>query len=139
MGRAHVRDAAARGRADAVIAVLGPGLQGKHPFDQELPSLATLAALAGRRFVVHDPLVRSGQHRQAGDPLEALDEADALMILTPWDVYRRVSPVDISRRLRGRLVLDPYRVLDRQSALASKLDYRTLGVAGPFEQADARC
>jgi hypothetical protein len=31
--------------------------------------------------------------------------------------------------MRGRLVLDPYRVLDRSVALAAGLDHRTLGVS----------
>jgi hypothetical protein len=31
--------------------------------------------------------------------------------------------------MRGRLVLDPYRMLDPASARAAGLDYRTLGVS----------
>ena len=126
-------------KPDATVAVWGLAYKENTSSIKNSPSLATLAALSARRFVVHDPLVRSEQHRQVGDPLEALDEADALMILTPWDIYRRISAPEISRRLSGRLVLDPYRVLDREAALACELDYRTLGVAGPSERADATC
>lgn len=118
---------------DATVAVWGLAYKENTASVKNSPSLATLAALPGRRFVVHDPLVRSDRHRQAADPLEALDGADALMILTPWDEYRRIAAARIARRLRGRLVLDPYRVLDRRAALAAGLDYRTLGGAGPHE------
>jgi hypothetical protein len=31
--------------------------------------------------------------------------------------------------MRGKLVLDPFRVLDRKAARAAGLDHRTLGVA----------
>jgi|FEC22Drversion2_1045045.scaffolds.fasta_scaffold00324_36 UDPglucose 6-dehydrogenase len=123
-------------KPDATVAVWGLAYKENTASIKNSPSLATLAALPGHCFVVHDPLVRSEQHRQVDDPLEALEGADALMILTPWDAYRHVSVPDIARRLHGRLVLDPYRVLDRQSAIASELDYRTLGVAGLLERAD---
>jgi UDPglucose 6-dehydrogenase len=36
---------------------------------------------------------------------------------------------DLARVMRGRLVLDPYRVLDAGKAKAAGLDYRTVGVA----------
>ena len=121
----------------ATVAVWGLAYKENTASVKNSPSLATLAALPGRTFVVHDPLVRSDRHLQVDDPLSALGEADALMILTPWDHYRRVAVSDIAGRLRGRLVLDPYRVLDRRAALAAGLDYRTLGVAGPFERGES--
>jgi UDPglucose 6-dehydrogenase len=49
------------------------------------------------------------------------------MILTPWPDYRRIAPVEIARSLRGRIVLDPYAVLDRKAAEAAGLVYYTLG------------
>jgi UDPglucose 6-dehydrogenase len=116
-------------KPDATVSVWGLAYKENTASIKNSPSLATLADLQGRRFVVHDPLVRSHEFAQVQDPLEALDGADALMILTPWDAYRRVSVSDIARRLRGRLVLDPYGVLDRRAVVACQLDYRTLGLS----------
>ena len=116
-------------KPDATVAVWGLAYKENTHSIKNSPSLATLADLPSRHFTVHDPAVRSGQHRQVDEPLDALAGADALMILTPWPVYRQIEPAEIARRLRGRLVVDPYRVLDRREALDSGLDYRTLGVA----------
>jgi UDPglucose 6-dehydrogenase len=66
--------------------------------------------------------------RQVPEPLEALAGAEALMILTPWPQYRAIAPREIAVKLDGRLVLDPYGVLDRQDAMAQQLDYRSLGM-----------
>jgi UDPglucose 6-dehydrogenase len=49
--------------------------------------------------------------------------------MTPWSEFRSLAPADLARAMRGRLVLDPYRVLDRKAASAAGLDHRTLGVA----------
>ena len=130
-----IEQALFKAKPSAAVAVWGLAYKENTASIKNSPSLATLSALPRDRFVVHDPLVRTQTYRQADDPLEALNNADALMILTPWDVYRKIAPSDIARRLSGKLVLDPYRVLDRRAALACGLDHRTLGVAAEHSQA----
>ena len=66
--------------------------------------------------------------------LDALTGADALMILTPWPQYRSIAPAEIAKALKGKLVLDPYRVLDAKAATDAGLDYRTLGRAGAQQE-----
>ncbi len=56
------------------------------------------------------------------------------MILTPWPDYARVAPRDIAARLAGRVVLDPYAVLDGNAATAAGLTYYTLGRGANAEQ-----
>ena len=65
----------------------------------------------------------------ASDPLVALRGADALMILTPWPQYRAIRPAAIAAGMRGRVVLDPYAVLDADAAHAVGLRHYTLGRA----------
>jgi UDPglucose 6-dehydrogenase len=101
------------------------------------PSLATLSGLPDMSLAVHDPVVSASvvEHPKvaaADTPLAALKGAQGLLILTPWPDYRVISVSDIAKGLEGRLVLDPYRVLDRKAALAAGLDYRTLGVSEDF-------
>ena len=55
----------------------------------------------------------------AAEPLDALKGADALVILTPWPQYRAFAPAAIAAAMRGRVVLDPYRVLDAEAARAA--------------------
>ena len=65
----------------------------------------------------------------AASALDAAKGADALAIMTPWPEFRELPCEDLARVMRGRFVLDPYRVLDARRAKAAGLDYHTLGVA----------
>jgi UDPglucose 6-dehydrogenase len=128
-----LEEALLRKKPDATVAVWGLAYKENTHSTKNSPSLATLSALPGGRFVVHDPVVRATEVsvpdlRQVPEPLDALAGAEALMILTPWPQYRAIAPREIAAKLGGRLVLDPYRVLDRQAAIAEHLDYRSLGV-----------
>ena len=61
-------------------------------------------------------------------PLAALGNAAALMILTPWPEYSTIDSADIAAHLAGRVVIDPYGVLDRKTIVAAGLEYHSLGV-----------
>ena len=96
------------------------------------PSLHTLAQLPDAVVTAHDPQVADDvvtvPLSRATDPLAALDGADSLLILTPWPAYRDIAPTDIAARMPGKLVIDPYRVLDGDALRAAGLGYLTLGV-----------
>ena len=51
------------------------------------------------------------------------------MIFTPWPHYRQVAPADIAQALSGKIVVDPYAVLDAATAAEAGLAYYTLGRA----------
>lgn len=117
---------------NATIAVWGLAYKENTHSVKNSPSLATLAQLPEVRLRLHDPLVPAatvGHSRAeaAVDPMAAIAGADALMILTPWPQYRAVPPAEIARALRGRVVLDPYGVLDRGAAASAGLAVYALG------------
>jgi UDPglucose 6-dehydrogenase len=119
---------------DATVAVWGLAYKENTASVKNSPSLATIAALPETKLVLHDPVVSASAagHRRAtgaGDALSALDGADALMILTPWPQYRVIAPEAIASAMRGRVVLDPYAVLDAGAARAAGLHHHTLGRA----------
>jgi UDPglucose 6-dehydrogenase len=136
----HRRDWAARtiraavldDNPEAVVAVWGLAYKENTHSVKNSPSLATIAQLPQARLRLHDPLVPADAAGHAtaegfATPLEAARDADALMILTPWPQYREISAADIARTLRGRVVLDPYGVLDPIAAEAAGLLYYSLG------------
>lgn len=96
------------------------------------PSLHTIQQLPDARFRAHDPQVSTqsvpARVERVADPLAACDRADLLMILTPWPEYRDIPVEAIRARLAGKVVIDPYRCLDRADALRHGLRYLTLGV-----------
>jgi UDPglucose 6-dehydrogenase len=123
------------GNPDAVIAVWGLAYKENTASVKNSPSLATIAALSDARLVLHDPVVDAsvaghGKASGATDALAALRGADALMILTPWQEYRAIAPKTIADAMRGRVVLDPYAVLDGARTREAGLHHFTLGRPG---------
>lgn len=118
---------------DARIGVLGLAYKENTHSVKNSPSLALIRLLALWRVQVYDPVVDASVvpyravHR-ARSALEAATGVDALAIMTPWPEFRSLEPRALAGVMRGRLVLDPFRVLDRQAARAEGLDHRTLGV-----------
>lgn len=108
----------------AEVAVWGLAYKENTHSTKNSPSLTTIAQLPDTALRTHDPVVPGAT---AKEPLQAARGADALMILTPWPQYRGIPPADIAEAMRGRIVLDPYAVLERNAAAAAGLDVHTLG------------
>ena len=120
--------------ADPVIAVLGLAYKQDTHSVKNSPSIALLSSLMPFRVRLFDPVVPASAapnpHKSgAASELEACDGADALVIMTPWGQFRSLDPAAIASRLRGKIVLDPYAVLDRVACRTARLEYHTLGVA----------
>ncbi len=117
---------------DPVIAVLGLAYKQDTHSTKNSPSLALLDQLKSCRVRVYDPVVPASvvlnaQCHGAASALEACLGADALALMTPWPEFAKLSPTDIVKQLRGKLVLDPYALLDAAACRAAGLDYMTLG------------
>ena len=110
---------------DARIAILGLAYKENTHSTRNSPALALLERLKGRRVSVHDPVVP--YDGAAANALACAEGADALVITTPWPEYRRLSLADLARVMAGRILLDPYRVLDGAEAVALGFTYHTLG------------
>ncbi len=93
--------------------------------------------------IVHE-LIARGAHAVAYDPavlearpevpcelrhsaMDAIEQADALMVLTEWAEFAAISPWAIAKRLRRGVVIDGRNVLDPQAISATGLRYRGVG------------
>ena len=136
----HRRDWAARTiqrvlldrKPAATVAVWGLAYKENTHSVKNSPSLATIAQIPGAKIRAHDPVVSVAAVFGVdivgfADPLTAAQDADALLILTPWPHYRRAAPADIAKAMAGKIVLDPYAVLDGAAAAQCGLSYFTLG------------
>jgi UDPglucose 6-dehydrogenase len=124
-------------KPDATIAVWGLAYKENTHSIKNSASLATIAQLNGAQIRVHDPAVATALIARPNvtgfdDPLRAIQGADALMILTPWAQYRQVAPLEIAQALSGKIVVDPYAVLDGAAAAKAGLAYYTLGRAATY-------
>ena len=117
----------------AKIAVLGLAYKEDTHSTKNSPSLALLAHIGDRSVVVYDPVVSAASagitFTAATSALEAIQDADVVCIMTPWAEFKKLSPPDIVQRMRGRWLIDPYRVINDKAAQSAGLRYVTLGVA----------
>lgn len=121
-------------KPDAVVAVWGLAYKENTHSIKNSPSLATIEQWPAANLQLHDPVVSGevvahGQKSIAKDALDAARGADALAILTAWPEYRSVDATAIAQVMRGRIVLDPYRMLDAAACSKAGLDYYTLGMS----------
>jgi UDPglucose 6-dehydrogenase len=119
---------------DAVLGILGLAYKENTHSIKNSPSIGLIRHLTPWKLRTFDPVVPAEQapHPAVTGTSTALDAAkdvDALVIMTPWPEFRGLSCEALAKAMRGKLVLDPYRVLDPAKARAAGLDYRTLGVA----------
>tara|TARA_R110000782_G_scaffold67650_5_gene136619 strand:+ start:9033 stop:10310 length:1278 start_codon:yes stop_codon:yes gene_type:complete len=116
---------------DAMITVLGLAYKENTHSTKNSPALALLDGLQPNNVIVHDPLVRpedvSHIPHFAKDPLQAVTGADAVAIMTPWQDYKNLRAQDLAARMKGRIVIDPYRLLPTNAVIAAGLDHFVLG------------
>jgi UDPglucose 6-dehydrogenase len=119
--------------SDPVIGVLGLAYKENTHSIKNSPSLALIANLTPWKLKVFDPVVKAEtvnhpRAEGAATALKAAEGVDVLAIMTPWPEFKTLKPADIAKAMKGRAVIDPYRVLDGRECVAAGLDYFTLGV-----------
>ena len=125
-----LRDRVLSKQPSARIAVLGLAYKENTHSTKNSPALALLSHLEGRDVRVHDPVVPASIVAFAtacSDPLSCATGADALVLATPWPEYRDIGLGDLARVMAGRVVIDPYRLIDGRKASAAGFDYYALG------------
>ena len=123
------------GNRDARLALLGLAYKENTHSTKNSPALSLLAALGPCAVRAYDPVVapRAEWHPNltaAADPLAACEDADAVLIATPWPQFKTLEPPELARRMRGRVAIDPFACLDRAACASAGLTHLTLGVGG---------
>ncbi len=115
------------------VAVLGLTYKEDTHSVKNSASVALIGNLGTQAVKAYDPAAPKvefgASFTRCTDAGSALDGAEALLIMTPWAEFKTLQPAEIAKRMRGRLVIDPFRVLKPAEAKAAGLDHRTLGVA----------
>lgn len=115
----------------ARVAVLGLAYKEDTHSTKNSPSLLLLSHLTNADVCVHDPVVKPSIvpfAKSAATPLECAAGADVLVIATPWKEYRDLKVEDLAKAMKGRVIIDPYRIIDGAKAAAAGFAYHTLGV-----------
>ncbi len=109
----------------ARVALLGMSYKPGSAEARRTPSLVVRDRLLSRGVEVraHDPCVAAFR----GDLATVLEGADAAVLLVAHDAYVRLSPADLARPLRSKVLVDARLVFDPAGARAAGLVFRGVG------------
>ena len=120
------------------IALLGLAFKPDTDDVRESPGLDLAGRLIerGATIVAHDPqAIENARATPVGrrlfyapDPYAAVQHADAVMLVTEWEAYRRLDLRRVASLLRNPVLLDLRGVFDPQHAVDAGLDYHGVGV-----------
>jgi UDPglucose 6-dehydrogenase len=120
------------------VAVLGLAFKPETDDMREAPALPLIHGLlaAGATVVGFDPEAMAGAKALlppdvefAADATQALTGADVLVLVTEWNEFRTFSPAQLSRLMRGRVVVDLRNVLDPAALTQAGFAYHGIGRA----------
>jgi UDPglucose 6-dehydrogenase len=119
-------------KSNSTVAVWGLAYKENTHSTKNSASISTILQLRDVRLRVFDPIVswKNEWHSKThvcSSELEALDGADALIIMTQWPQFKNIDPLEIVKRMKGRLILDPYSILPIGFAEEHGIDLHTLG------------
>ena len=103
---------------------------------REAPALYVIDRLleAGANIVAYDPEAMGNVQHKIGDKIgyaenmySALENADVLIIVTEWPVFRTPDFDKLKILMRGRVIFDGRNVFDTKDILSSGFDYYSIG------------
>ena len=131
-----LKQALGDGLRGARVAVWGLAFKPNTDDMREAPALVLIDALlaAGGTVVAHDPAAMDEARRRLDDRIafaetgyEALDGADALVVVTDWNEYRHPDFARIKQALRRPVVVDGRNLYDPGKMRALGFQYLSIG------------
>ena len=96
------------------------------------PSLILLGHLTNHNVTTYDPAAAPeaapANVQRKDSVLDTIKGADVLAIMTPWPEFKDITVDILVQYMKGRIIIDPYRILDYSQVKAAGLDYFTLGM-----------
>ncbi len=120
----------------ARIALWGLAFKPQTDDMREAPALTLIEELnaAGAKVIAHDPAAMHETQRKIGNAIEyadgnyeALDGADALVVVTDWNEYRHPDFARIKGALRKPVIVDGRNLYDPQKMRALGFTYVSIG------------
>jgi UDPglucose 6-dehydrogenase len=120
------------------IAVWGIAFKPNTDDTREAPAFTVIdhALAAGASVAVYDPEAMEGARRRygslvqyAGGMYECTDAADALVIVTEWNEFRKPDFATLAHRMKSRLIFDGRNLYDVSKMHDAGFEYHSIGRA----------
>ena len=115
---------------EAVVCVLGYAFLPDSDDDRNTPTELLLKELANRgiAFKLHDTLIsRNNGYRFEPDIETALQNCDAVVIMTAHGAYKSLTPELLNGFMRNRIIIDGRNLLDSGAFLAEGYTFKGVG------------
>ena len=118
------------------LAVLGLTFKPETDDMRDAPSVAIISRLVeeGAAIRAFDPVAMEharpllpGSVAYCEDAYDAVQGADAVVVVTEWNEFRALSPVRVRDAMRGRVIVDLRNVFDPAAMAAAGLAYQGVG------------
>ena len=117
------------------VAVLGAAFKPDSDDVRDSPALDISAQIqvAGAHVTVHDPKAISNAQKRfpgltfAEDINSTLKDAEIVLHLTEWKIYREIDPAQIKKLVKSAIMIDGRNALDRDLWRAAGWKFRALG------------
>jgi UDPglucose 6-dehydrogenase len=118
------------------VAILGLAFKAETDDMRESPAISIINKLLENNLTikVHDPKAISNAKQIFGDKLiycdnaiEAVNDADALMLVTDWNEYRNLNLNIIAKLMKNKIIIDTRNMLDMEKVKEYGFIYEGLG------------
>lgn len=112
------------------IAVLGLSFKPNTDDTRESPALPIINELIseGAKIICHDPMASIKVIPQVSAVEEAVKEADAVVIITAWEDYLKLSPKFFKKNMKTPIVIDSRRIYDKLAFQDAGIIYKGVGL-----------
>ncbi len=112
------------------VAVLGLTFKPDTDDTRESPALLIIEELLseGAKVIFHDPMARRDDIQRADTVEDALKNADAVIVVTSWDEYIKLTPQFFKKNMKQPIVIDARRIYDKQLFLDAGIIYKGIGL-----------
>jgi len=117
------------------VAILGAAFKPDSDDVRDSPALDIAAQIqaAGAIVTVHDPKAIANAQKRfpalkfAGDINSTLKDAEIVLHLTEWKIYREINPAQVKSLVKTAIMIDGRNALDRDAWRAAGWKFRALG------------
>jgi UDPglucose 6-dehydrogenase len=96
------------------IGILGLSYKANTDSVKNSPSLNLINRLVNCNIKVHDPMAKVALSKnvfRVETINQCIEGSDVLILATPWEIYKNIKVHEIKRLMRGKIIIDPYRLL----------------------------
>ncbi len=105
---------------------------------REAPSIEVIRLLrqAGAKIKAYDPVATKTAQDEFGDEIhyaksafDAIEDVDALLLVTEWNEFRQIEPKELSNRMKQKIIFDGRNILPHEKLRQANFEVHAIGRA----------